>query len=166
MQNEAQDTATTGSGKIVRGEAISWMRLPVVALLAALGAAVVNAIVYFAASGLGFVSQSLPVPMPGGEQPLTVAPVVISSVVGAIGGAIVFALIGGFAKRPVRLFRIVATVALALSLAMPLTIPGAPLSMIVSLEVMHVAAWAVIVGLLTTLARRAKPLSPMAENLR
>jgi hypothetical protein len=48
-------------------------------------------------------------------------------------------------------------VALVLSLATPLTIPGAPLSMVLSLEVMHVAAWAVIVGLLTVLARRAEP---------
>jgi hypothetical protein len=48
-------------------------------------------------------------------------------------------------------------VVLVLSFAGPLTIPGAPLSMIFSLEVMHVAAWAVIVGFLTTLARRTKP---------
>lgn len=53
-----------------------------------------------------------------------------------------------------RVFRIVAVVLLVLSFATPLTIPSAPLSMILSMEVMHVAAWAVIVGLLTKLARR------------
>lgn len=122
-----------------------------------LKAAAINAIVYFAASGLGFISQNTLVPTPGGEQPLTLAPVVVSSVIGAIGAAIVFAQIGMFARRPVRLFRIVATLALVLSLTMPLTIANAPLSMVVSLEAMHVAAWAVTVGLLTTLARRTEP---------
>ena len=87
------------------------------------------------------------------------APVVVSSVVGAIGAAIVFAIIGLFARRPVRLFRIVTTVLLVLSLATPLIIPGAPVAMILSLEVMHVVAWAVIVGLLTTMARQTKPAS-------
>jgi hypothetical protein len=48
---------------------------------------------------------------------------------------------------------------LVLSLATPLIIPGAPVAMILSLEVMHVVAWAVIVGLLTTMARQTKPAS-------
>ena len=85
--------------------------------------------------------------------------VAITSVVGAIAAAIIFAVIGLFARRPVRLFRIVSVVALVLSFAMPLTIPGAPFAMVLSLEVMHVVAWAVIVWLLTTLARKAKPAS-------
>ena len=126
------------------------------ALLAALTAAVANALVYFAASGLGFIPQSILVPTPSGEHPLTVAPVAVSSLVGAIGAAIVFAIIDLFARRPVRLFRIVAAVVLVLSFAMPLTIPGAPVAMILSLEVMHVVAWAVIVGFLTTMAGQAK----------
>ena len=126
------------------------------ALLAALTAAVANALVYFAASGLGFIPQSILVPTPSGEHPLTVAPVAVSSLVGAIGAAIVFAIIGLFARRPVKLFRIVATVVLVLSFAMPLTIPGAPVAMILSLEVIHVVAWAVIVGFLTTMAGQAK----------
>ncbi len=149
-----RNTQTAGSEKVVRDEGISWKRLPPVALLVVLAAAVANALVYFAASGLGFISQSVLLPSPGGESPLTVAPVVVSSAGGAIGSAIVFAVIGLFARRPVRLFRIVATVVLVLSFAMPATVPGVPVAMILSLEVMHVVAWAVIVGLLTTLARR------------
>ena len=140
-------------------ERIAYGKLPWVALLAALTAAVANALVYFTASGLGFLPQSVLVPTPSGEHPLTVAPVVVSSVVGAIGAAVVFAIIGLFARRPVRLFRIVATVVLVLSFATPLTIPGAPVAMILSLVVMHVVAWAVTVGLLTTMARQAKAAS-------
>ena len=143
-----QNTKLAGKERIAYGK-LSW-----VTLLAALTAAVANALVYFAASRLGFIPQSVLMPTPSGEHPLTVAPVVVSSVVGAIGAAIVFAIIGLFVRRPVRLFRIVATVVLVLSFAMPLTIPGAPVAMILSLEVMHVAAWAVIVGLLTTMTRQ------------
>jgi hypothetical protein len=157
MQNETRDKVHTGGEEVVRGERISWKRMPPVALLAALGAAVVNAIVYSGASGLGLIPQDVLVPGPGGEQPLTVALVVLGSVVGAVGGSGVFALIGTFAERPVRTFRIVAIVALAFSFASPLTIPDAPLPMVLSLEAMHVAAWAVTVGLLTTLARRTEP---------
>jgi hypothetical protein len=157
MQNKTHDTVHTGSEEAVRGEGISWKRLPPMALLAAFGAAVVNALVYSAASGFGLIPQDVLVPAPGGEQPLTVASIVIGSVVGAIGGAGVFALIGMLARRPVRKFRTIASVVLVLSLATPLTIPGAPLSMVLSLEAMHVAAWAATVGVLTTLVIRTEP---------
>ena len=95
-------------------EGIFYGRLPGVALLAALAAALANAVVYFAASGLGTISQSVLLPSPMGLSPLTVGLVVITSVIGAIGAAIVFTLIGLFARRPVRLFRIVAAVVLVL----------------------------------------------------
>ncbi len=140
-------------------EGISYGRLPGVALLAALAAAVANALVYFVALGLGFISQSVLIPLASGPSPLTVGAVVITSIIGAMGAAIVFAIIGLFARRPVRLFRIVATMVLVLSFVPPATVPGVPVAMRLSLAVMHVVAWAVSVGLLTTLARQAKPAS-------
>lgn len=103
-------------------ERISYGRLPGAALLAALAAALVNALVYFAASGLGTISQNVLLPSPMGMSPLTVGLVVTTSVIGAIAAAAVFAVIGLFARRPVRLFRIVATVVLVLSFAMPATV--------------------------------------------
>ncbi|HEX2728423.1 MAG TPA: DUF6069 family protein [Rubrobacteraceae bacterium] len=147
-------TEAVGNEKITGGDGIAWKRLPLAVLLAAVAAAVANALIYFAASALGLIPQSALIPTAVGESPLTVGMVVIVSVIGAVGAAIVFAVIGLFARRPVRLFRVVAVVVLVLSFATPLTIPGAPLSMILSMEVMHVVAWAVIVGLLTTVARR------------
>ena len=148
-----QNTKLVGRGRI------SYGRLPGVALLAALAAALANTLVYFAASGLGTISQGVLLPSPMGLSPLTVGLVAITSIIGAIGASIVFAIIGLFARRPVRLFRIVATVVLVLSFVMPATVPGVPVAMRVSLAVMHVVAWAVSVGLLTTLARQAKPAS-------
>lgn len=146
-QNEIQDTRTAA------GQVIAYRRLPGAALLAAVVAAVVNALVYFAASGLGAIPRDILLPLASGEAPLTVGPVVITSVVGAIGAAIAFAVIGLFAQRPIRLFRIVSIVALVLSFGAPFSVPGLPVAMIISLEMMHVVAWAVIVGLLTTLVR-------------
>ena len=138
---------------------ISYGRLPGVALLAALAAALANALVYFAASGLGTISQGVLLPSPIGFSPLTAGLVVTTSVIGAIGASIVFAIIGLLSRRPVRLFRIVAAVVLVLSLVPPATVPGVPVTMRLSLAVMHVVAWVVSVGLLTTLARQAKPAS-------
>ncbi len=151
-----QNTQTAGNEKIAGGERIAWGRLPWAALLAAVAAAVANVLVYFTASALGFIPQSVLIPTASGESPLMVGMVAITSVIGTVGAAIVFAIIGLFARRPVRLFRILAIVVLVLSFVAPATIPGAPVAMILSMEVMHVVAWAVTVGLLTTLARREK----------
>ncbi len=149
-----QNTQTAGNEKIVGGERIAWGRLPWAALLAAVAAALANALVYFAASGLGTITQSVLLPSPMGVSPLTVGLVAITSVIGTIGAAAVFAVIGLLARHPVRLFRIVATVVLVLSFVPPATVPGVPVAMRLSLVVMHVVAWGVSVGLLTTLARR------------
>ena len=145
--------------KPASSDEISYRRLPVVALLTALATALANALVYFAASGLGTISQSVLLPSPMGFSPLTVSLVATTSVIGAIGASIVFAIIGLLARRPVRLFRIVAAVVLVLSLVPPATVPGVPVAMRLSLAVMHVVAWVVSVGLLTALARQAKPAS-------
>lgn len=133
---------------------IAWRRLPLAALVAAVAASVANTLVYYAASGVGFILRDVLVPVANGQSPITVGAVVVASVVGTLGAAIVFAVIGLFARRPVRSFRIISVVALVVSLVAPATIPGAPLSMIASLEVMHVVAWAVIFGVLTTLVRK------------
>ena len=133
---------------------IAWGRLPVIALLAAIAAALVNTLIYFVGSALSAFPQRVILPAPV-NGPLSVGPVVVASIIGTLAAAIVFAVIGVAARRPVRLFRIVATVALALSLVLPATIPGAPIQMILPLMLMHVVAWAASVGALTTLSAKA-----------
>lgn len=134
----------------VRGEPVALRRLLWAAPLAAVSAAIANAAVYLVASALGTMPQDFVVQ---GSGPITLAPVVVSSLVGAAGAAVVFVVVALLARRPIRTFRIVAAVVLVLSFATPLTIPGAPLSMILTLELMHVVAAVVIVGMLTTLVR-------------
>ena len=134
----------------VQGEQVSFKRLLWAGPLAAVSAAVANAVVYFVASALGTMPQDFVVQ---GSGPITLAPVVVSSLIGAAGAAVIFTIVALLTRRPIRTFRVVAAVVLALSFATPLTIPGAPLSMILALEFMHVVAAVVIVGILTTLAR-------------
>lgn len=149
-----QNMKIIGKKSTIQNESVSWRRLPVAALIAAVAAAIANVLVYFAVVGLGFIPQNITISTTSGESPLTVGMVVGASVAGAIGAALVFAVVGAFARRPVRLFRRVAVVTLVLSFVTPLTLPGAPVAMVLSLEAMHVVAWAVIVDLLTRLALR------------
>lgn len=133
-----------------REERVAWGRLVPAGLLAALAAAAANAVVYLVATAAGAMPQDVVV---NGQGPITLPMVAGMSAFGAAAGAVVYALVGRFARRPVRVFRVVAAAALVLSFAGPFTIPGAPASMVAALLLMHAVAAAVVVGLLTTLAR-------------
>ena len=132
-------------------ERVAWTRLVPAGLLAALVAAAANAVVYLVASAMGAMPQDVAV---NGQGPITLPVVATMSTFGAVAGTVVYAILGRFARRPVRVFRVVAAVALVLSFAGPFTIPGAPAAMVATLLLMHVVAAMVVVGLLTTLARR------------
>ncbi len=134
----------------VQGEHVAIKRFLWAGPLAAVSAVVANAVVYFVASALGTKPQDFVVQ---GSGPITLAPIVFSSFIGAVGATMVFTVVALLARRPIRTFHIVAAVVLVLSFATPLTIPGAPLSMILTLELMHVVAAVIITGMLTALAR-------------
>lgn len=94
--------------------------------------------------------------------PLDVAPTVLFTAVGVTAAAAVFAGVARRSPRPVRTFRRIALAALLISLvpnalllfadAPPL--PGISSAAILVLAAEHVVAWAVSVGLLTTLPFR------------
>ena len=144
MESAQNSPATSGR--------IAWSRLLWVVPVAALAAAVANALVYLVATAVGAIPSDFVIPGPG--TPLTLGMVVGSTAVPAFLAGVVFALLGRFTRRPVRSFVVLAAVLLVLSFATPLTIPEAPLSMVLALELMHVVAAVVIVGVLVTLARR------------
>lgn len=121
--------------------------LPWVTLLAAIDAAIVNAVIFFAASGLGTITKDV---SPIGNSPLTVGSVAVASIIGVIAAALVFALLRRFARHPVGLFRIVATVMLICSFISPISISGASVAMVLSLMLMHIVAWAASIVLLPT----------------
>ena len=138
----AANSTATQTEEIILG------RLWWASLLAGVGAAAINAVIYVIASAAGAIPATVLVP--GLNLPVTVVPVVLNSFVPAILAAIFLALLQRFARRPIRLFRIVAAVLLVLSFANPFTIPGAPIAMILVLDLMHIVAAATIVGVLTT----------------
>ncbi len=135
----------------VQEERVAFRRLLWVGPLAAVTAAVANTFAYLVASVLGAMPQDVVV---NGQGPITLVVVAAVSAQGALAGAVIYALVGWFARRPVLVFRVVAAVALVLSFVTPFTIPGAPIPMVLTLELMHVIAALVSVGTLTTLARK------------
>lgn len=154
MQNVTRDVGEGHSAGAATGRRVNYRSLLWVGPLAAIVAALGCGLIYAVASAVGAIPQSVLLPGPTGQGPLTLGSVIVMSVIGSLGAAIVFALIGLFSRRPVGLFRVVALVVLVLSLGTPITVSGAPVAMIVSLISMHVVVAAVSVGLLTTLARR------------
>ena len=68
----------------------------------------------------------------------------------------VFALINRLSLRPIQLYRIIATIVLLISFVpdfLLLSAPGAHVSDVTVLIVMHIATFLVTVGMLTTLTR-------------
>jgi Family of unknown function (DUF6069) len=88
--------------------------------------------------------------------PLGWGPPIIFTIMGVLGAIIVFAIIARFAKRPIRLFRIIGLVVLVLSLLPDIgllnanAMPGTSLGAVIALMLMHVAAGAITIWLLTT----------------
>jgi hypothetical protein len=85
------------------------------------------------------------------------APVYIPfTVFGALGAVLVFALIGRLSRRPVRLYRIIASVVLVVSFVpdfLLLSAPHASGIAVGALIVMHIATYLITVGMLTTMSR-------------
>jgi len=133
-------------------ERVALSRLWWVTPLTIVAASAANLVVYFIATAL----------FEGPRRFTLLGPVniIASTAVYLIGAAIVYALIGRFARRPIRLFRVVSVVALLLSFLAPVSAaltmpaPDAPdATTVVVLMVMHIVAAVVTVGLFTRLAR-------------
>jgi hypothetical protein len=78
-----------------------------------------------------------------------------------LGAVIVFVLLARFARRPILMFKRIAAVTLVLSfmpdvLLLVASEPGATAASVGVLMSMHVVAWAISVGTLTTLAGRGR----------
>lgn len=106
-------------------------------LMAIVVAAVVNAVLYFIGAALGWFPET--VISPAGI-PITVVPVVVSTVLGLVVATIVYSILNRFTGNPNRWFTIIAVVVLVVSAASPFGLSGAPVMMIVMLEVMHLVA--------------------------
>ena len=93
-------------------------------------------------------------------EPLQLRAVVVSTASGVLAGGVVFAIVARLARDPVRVFTIVAAVALVLSLWAPISLgladppedPGTDAGSVGTLIVMHVVAAAILVAAVTAAA--------------
>lgn len=132
----------------------AWKRLVAAALFLcaiAIGAAIINLIVYAIASSLGAVAESVDLV---GDASLSAGLIATTTGIGIALAATTFALIGWLSSRPVRTFRIVATVVLVLSFVPVLSLPGTTAGMTVTLLAMHIVTWATCVTFIPRLAHR------------
>ena len=94
--------------------------------------------------------------LPAGFPPLTWQGLIFFTVVGVGLGVLVFAGVAMFSSTPIRTYRKIALVVLALSMLpdawLPGNVPGATWPAAIVLMVTHVAAWAPTVFLLTNRA--------------
>lgn len=132
---------------------VAFSRLWWVTGIAAVAAAAANALVYVIGSALGAFPADIIIPAAG--QPISIMPVVFSSIMGAVGAAVVFALISRFSANPIRSFRIIAAVVLLASLATPFSIPNGTPLFYAMLLIMHITAGVIITVVLTTMVQES-----------
>lgn len=116
-------------------------------LIAAVVAAVINGILYAVGAATGNMPQSIISPA---GYPITLAPMLIMSIVPLLIGTLAYTILTRFVANPLanRIFVIVSILLLIAMAITPLQLPGAPLGMIIILEVAHlVAGGALIYGL-------------------
>ena len=115
---------------------LSFKKSILAGLAAAAAAAVLNSILFFVFHGAGVLSDTIFIRP---NQPLTIVPILISSILPAILGSIVFFLIEKFSSKGFKVFSIVSVVLLVLSFVNPFVgIPNVTVAYAVVLYVMHV----------------------------
>lgn len=123
---------------------IASAKLLTVAPLAAIASAAVNAVLFFIGKATGLLSDS--VLIQPANQPISLIPVIISSILPTLLAGAVLALLNRFLSAPLRIFNIIAVVLLVLSFASPFaSIPNVPIGMGVWLNVMHVVVAGAVV---------------------
>lgn len=128
-------------------EHAAWGRLWLIGLFAILASDLVNVILATLAVSLLSVPPAPQLQLPAYST---------FTAVGALGAVLVFALVNRLSRRPIQLYRIIATIVLFISFVpdlLLLSAPGTSPSDIAVLMVMHIATYLVTVGMLTTLTR-------------
>jgi hypothetical protein len=126
----------------------TWRRLLAAGAAAVIASAVANSAVAAVLRGV--------LDVPAGFSPLQAISVLSLTIVGVVAAVLVFAAICRLSVRPVRLFTIVASVALVISWAAPVAayfanaFPGTNASRIVGLMTLHAIAGVVTIAVLRT----------------
>ena len=129
---------------------VAWGRFALVGLGTVTAAVLANDLVYAAGSALvGYDPRFLPLATVNGTILFTLIPAIVA--------VTLYAALRRFARRPARVFAIIAAVVFVVTLILDFTsirtVPGATGGPTGVLVLMHIVAAGVIVGLLTTRAR-------------
>lgn len=102
-------------------------------------AIVVNAVLYLGAAALGWFPDTVLTPA---GVPITLMPVIMITLGGAIAGTIGYLILSRFLSRQKAnlWFTILAVIVLVVMAITPFQIPGAPMMQIVTLQIMHLVA--------------------------
>jgi MFS-type transporter involved in bile tolerance (Atg22 family) len=128
-------TSKSSTGAIWRG-----------GLIAAVVSAVVNAILFLIGAALGGFPESVISPL---GYPITIGVVVIMSIIPVLLGTVAYWLLRRYTNRANLWFGLIVAVVFIGMFSGPLQLPGAPLLMIVLLEIMHVVTAGAAVYFLT-----------------
>ena len=111
-------------------------------LLAGLGAALINGILFFVFQGAGVITDRVRLP---NNEPMTLVPIIVSSLLPALLGSVVYYLLARFTRNGYRYFTILAVILLILSFANPFFgIPNVTVPYAIALNVMHIVVVAVL----------------------
>lgn len=111
-------------------------------------AAVINVVLYLLGRALGSFPATALTPM---GRPVDAFAAAFISILGVAGGTIVYALLTRFMDKSKanRWFTIIAIIVLVLMIPTPFGIPGAPISQVVIMEIMHLVAGLAAIYFLT-----------------
>lgn len=114
---------------------LNFKQVTTAGLMAAVVSATINSVLFFLFKSLGWITDDIFVQP---NQPLTLAPVIISSVVPTLLASLVFFLFEKYTQNGFKIFSIISIVLMLLSLAMPFTgIPNVTTMYALALEPMH-----------------------------
>jgi hypothetical protein len=115
-------------------------------LTAVVVAVLMNVVLYFVGSPLGAFPSDVVTPA---GTPITVALVVIMSVLPLLIGTLGYTILNWLTTTPNRWFTILAIIVLIVMAYTPFTLPGAPVIMNLFLQVMHLVAGGSLIYCLT-----------------
>lgn len=120
-------------------------------LMAAGAATVLNAILFFIFHSAGIIVDTIFIQP---NQPMTIVPIIISSIVPTLIATLVFFLLEKFTKNGFKIFRIISIILLVLSFVNPfMGIQGVTIGYAIVLNIMHVV---VVAALLYFISKSVK----------
>ena len=131
--------------KTTQAEAVDMQQLAIWTVVAAVAAAVINAILFLVTQGQFEGAEAM-------GMPFSIGPVIGASVIQIILGGILLAVLDRFVDRPITIWKWIAIAVLVLSLAQPfLFLEGeTTLTQQIILVIMHLIAGGITIYLLTT----------------